>query len=60
MKRDFTVTGREAVSGHTMLSKTIKVTATNYANDEIEFMISANDEEQFQVYDMITVEVTKR
>lgn len=58
MRRDFTVIAREAVNG--TANTVVKIRATNYAGDRLEIDIMANDEEQFQVYDLITVEVTAR
>lgn len=58
MKRDMTVQSREAAPQ--MGGNYILVKASNYAGDSVEMMISVKDEEQFQVYDIITVEVTSR
>lgn len=58
MRRDFTVIAREAVQG--TAQEVIKIRATNYAGDELSMDFMAKGEEQYDVYDTITVEVTAR
>lgn len=58
MKRDLTVIGRNQVEG--TARNVVRITATNYAGDELSMDFMVNGEEQYDVYDIITVTVEPR